>query len=144
MAEDTIDHALVIAQLEHVVSATMDLRIHGYHKNAATFGDLAEYGSDAPELLTMIKNNPDDGIKFHESFNITPAHVKWAVQEEMARTLEDFLTRRSRCLILDTRTTVAIAENVARTMAQSLNKGRGWIKTQVKEFKAMAANYLPH
>ena len=144
MAEDTIDHALVIAQLEHVPSVTMELRIHGYHKNSATFGNLAEYGSDAPELLTIIKNNPDDGIKFHESFNITPAHVKWAVQEEMARTLEDFLTRRSRCLILDTRTTVAIADNVARIMAKNLGKNNSWVKSQVEKFKALAEDYLPH
>ena len=144
MAEDTIDHALVIAQSEHVPSATMELRIHGYHKNSSTFGELAEYGSDAPDLLTIIKNNPDDGIKFHENFKITPAHVKWAVQEEMARTLEDFLTRRSRCLILDTRTTVAIADNVARVMAKSLSKNKGWVKSQVEEFEKLARDYLPH
>jgi len=62
----------------------------------------------------------------------------------MARTLEDFLTRRSRCLILDTRKTVAIADNVARVMAKSLGKNKSWVKSQVEEFEKLARDYLPH
>ncbi len=143
MAEDTIDHAVVIAQLDHIPSVTRELRIHGYHKNAGTFGDLAEYGSDAPEISALMKKDPDAGKQIHPLFNITPAHVRWAVNKEMARTLEDFLARRSRCLILDTRATMTIANRVAEIMAGSLGKNTAWIRSQVAEFTSLAKNYLP-
>ncbi len=143
MAEDTIDHAVVIAQVDHIPSGTRELRIHGYHKNSSTFGDLAEYGSDAPEILSLMKKNTESGIKYHATFNITPAHVQWAVHKEMARTLEDFLSRRSRCLILDTKATLAIARKVAEEMANCLNRDNSWVESQVSEFTALAKNYLP-
>ena len=37
-----------LAQLEEKPSVTRDLAIHGYHRNAEQFGELAVYGSDAP------------------------------------------------------------------------------------------------
>ena len=41
MAEDTIDQASIVAQLEERPSVSRTLSIHGYHKNAGRFGDLA-------------------------------------------------------------------------------------------------------
>lgn len=47
MAEDTIDQAIIIAQVEPSPSVSEDLPVYGYHKNSEIFDDLAIYGSDA-------------------------------------------------------------------------------------------------
>ncbi len=143
MAEDTVDHALVIAQLEHIPSVTRDLPIHGYHKNPDAFGDLADYGSDASEIMSLIKREPVDGQKLHHEFSITPAHVRWALSKEMARTVEDFLARRTRCLILDAKASLSIAPQVARIMADHLNRDDTWINNQLSDYTKLVDNYLP-
>ena len=58
MAEDTVDQAAVIAQLDERPCATQDLNIHGYHRNARQFGDLAVYGSDAMAIREVNRNDP--------------------------------------------------------------------------------------
>jgi glycerol-3-phosphate dehydrogenase len=57
--------------------------------------------------------------------------VIWAVKNEMARTLEDVLSRRTRALLLDAKESVRIALPVARIMAKALGKDEAWIQQQV-------------
>ena len=59
MAEDTLDQAIVVGDLDERPCLTADLQIHGYHQHAEQFGDLAVYGADAVEILNLVKNNPD-------------------------------------------------------------------------------------
>ncbi|PKP32164.1 MAG: hypothetical protein CVT99_06760 [Bacteroidetes bacterium HGW-Bacteroidetes-16] len=48
----------------------------------------------------------------------------------MARTVEDFLSRRTRLLILDARASIEVAPVVAKMMAKELNQNRKWVKVQ--------------
>ena len=50
MAEDCVDRAAELAGLPRRPCRTRDLPIHGHHPDAAGFGDLAVYGSDAPAI----------------------------------------------------------------------------------------------
>jgi glycerol-3-phosphate dehydrogenase len=143
MAEETIDQAIVIAQLEYQPSCTEKLQIHGYHHHTDIFGKLAEYGSDALEIEELCKK--DAGLEkplYKDS--VLAAEVVWAVNNEMARTVEDFLARRRRLLFLDARACAEIAPVVAELMAEELNKGKQWQKLQVKEFQQTVENYLVH
>ena len=55
MAEDTIDQAAELAQLEPEQSISSTLQIHGYHQHSEEFGDLQIYGSDAPAIQAMLE-----------------------------------------------------------------------------------------
>ena len=74
--------------------------------------------------------------------DILLAEVEWAVENEMARTVEDFLARRRRALFLDARAAVAMAPTVAERMAKLLGKGRKWRKQQIASFGETAGRFL--
>ena len=61
----------------------------------------------------------------------------------MARTVEDFLARRTRALFLDARASVESAPEVARLMAEELGQDGEWIDRQVAAFERLAGDYLP-
>ncbi|MFH2012319.1 MAG: glycerol-3-phosphate dehydrogenase/oxidase [Pseudomonadota bacterium] len=143
MAEETIDLALVVAQLKYHPSVSDTLQIHGYHNHADKFGKLEDYGSDAPEIQNLVKKDPQLGEPLYND-SIICAEVVWAVKNEMARTVEDFLARRRRTLFLDARASLEMAPAVAKLMAAELKKGINWEKSQIELFQKTANNYLVH
>lgn len=70
--------------------------------------------------------------------------IQKAVEEEMCMTAEDFLSRRSRQLLLDAKAARQMAEQVARLMAVNLQKDEEWISGQINIFKTVSQNYLPN
>jgi glycerol-3-phosphate dehydrogenase len=142
MAEDTVDQAAVIAQLDERPCVTQDLNIHGFHRNAAQFGDLAVYGSDARAIRALAKQDPNLGAVLHPRLTAIGAEVVWAVRHEMARTVEDFLSRRTRALLLDARASIAAAPAVAAIMARELHRDADWQADQIQTYGALAAKYL--
>ncbi len=142
MAEDTVDQAAVIAQLDERPCVTKDLNIHGFHRNAAQFGDLAVYGSDARAIEALARQEPAWSKALHPRLTAIAGEVVWAVRHEMARTVEDFLARRTRALLLDARASIAAAPTVAAIMARELNRDDAWRQEQIKTYQALAAKYL--
>src|SRR4051794_12584287 len=51
MAEHCVDEAAKLGGLSAAASVTRDLRIHGFHPDAAPFGHLRVYGADAPFVV---------------------------------------------------------------------------------------------
>ncbi|MFW6206048.1 MAG: glycerol-3-phosphate dehydrogenase/oxidase, partial [Gemmatimonadota bacterium] len=92
MAEDTVDQAAILADLEERPCVTHDLHIHGHHSRAERFGELAAYGSDAPRIRALIKEDDDLAGSLAPAFTYRAAEVVWAARHEMARTVEDVLT----------------------------------------------------
>ena len=64
------------------------------------------------------------------------------MREEMARTVDDVLSRRTRSLILDARAAVEAAPRVAELMASELGRDEEWVEGQVASFTEMAKAYL--
>jgi glycerol-3-phosphate dehydrogenase len=62
------------------------------------------------------------------------ALIKTAVQDEMCRTIEDFLSRRTRQLLLDAKLAITKAPLVAKLLAEELNKDDNWITGQINNF----------
>lgn len=60
----------------------------------------------------------------------------------MARTVEDFLARRSRALLLDARASIDMAPEVARLMAEELGYDDAWQAEQVAAYDNLAKEYL--
>jgi glycerol-3-phosphate dehydrogenase len=71
------------------------------------------------------------------------AEVIWAARWEMARTVEDVLSRRSRALLLNARAARAAAPRVAELLAGELGRDEAWQTAQVVEFSRLCAAYLP-
>jgi glycerol-3-phosphate dehydrogenase len=68
--------------------------------------------------------------------------VRWAVEHEMARTVEDVLSRRTRALLLNAKESVRICREVAGIMAQALGKDQQWIEEEVAHYTQLAEQYL--
>ncbi len=60
--------------------------------------------------------------KLHPKFEIKAGEVIWCVRNEMARTVEDFLARRTRVLFLDAKASIEMAPTVAKLMAKELKE----------------------
>ncbi len=142
MAEDTIDQAALVAHLDEKPSVTVNLPIHGYHNKPETFGDLAIYGSDAQFIKDLLMRSPDLQEKLHPKFTAVAGEVVWAARNEMARTVEDFLARRIRALLLDARASMEMAPQVARLMAKELGHDEAWIEKQIDDYRKLAREYL--
>lgn len=67
-----------------------------------------------------------------------------AVREEMARTVEDVLSRRTRLLMLDAKAAIAKAPVVAKAMAKELGRDEEWVRQQMTAFGAIAKSYTVH
>jgi glycerol-3-phosphate dehydrogenase len=141
MAEDAVDQAAVVGQLEERPCVTRTLRIHGYHQRPESLGDLALFGSDAPQVRARLRR-PGGDERLHPRLELRAGEVVWAVEAEMARTVEDVMARRSRALILDARASLEAAPRVASLMAQALGRDEAWQRGQTAAFEALARGYV--
>ena len=141
MAEDVLEQAIYVGNLEHRKCITESLQIHGYHQHADIFAALNQYGSDAPDVQKLLDEDPGYSTRLHPEFSHTEGEVIWAVRREMARCVEDFLARRIRLLFLDARASMAVAGRVAQLMAMELDRDEAWIVDQVKGFNEVAERY---
>lgn len=140
MAEDCVDHAITLGRLRDEPCPTSNLRIHGYCEDSGALGPLEVYGSDAQKILALAQE-PCLGTQLHPALPYTAAEVVWAAREEMARTVEDVLARRTRALFLNAGAAIAMAEPVAKLIAAELKRSDLWAATQIAEFHALAQQY---
>ncbi len=141
MAEDAVDHAIVLARLTERPCVTRDLHIHGFHRHAADFGALGIYGSDAIGIRELLRKNPALGEPLHSALPIVGAEVIWAARHEQARTVEDVLARRTRALFLNREAALAMAPTVARLLATELDREAAWQESQLASFSEVASHY---
>ena len=142
MGEDVIDQAMTIGGLEERPSVTKNLHLHGWHANADSFGSLAVYGADAPSVKSMLKELPEGSTQLHDRLPYFKGEITWAVRNEMARTVDDVLARRTRSILLDARASIEAAPTVAQILADLLGHDQAWQKEQVNQFTELAKGYL--
>ena len=141
MAEDCINQAATLARLPEMRCPTLELRIHGFDENPKK-DHLARYGRDAAAIESLIADDPKLGEPLHPALNYCGAEVVWAVTQEMARTVEDVLARRTRALFLNARAACEMAPRVAEIMARESGQGSNWMAQQEAGFQALARSYL--
>ncbi|NGP89198.1 glycerol-3-phosphate dehydrogenase/oxidase [Fodinibius halophilus] len=142
MAEDTINEAAVVAGLDEREAITENLRLHGWLKNSEAAEPFELYGSDALSLKRIAQENEGWASQMHPNLPYTPAEVVWAARNEMARTVEDVLARRTRALLLDARASIEIADLVADLLAEELGRSEQWKNEQIATYKELANGYL--
>ncbi|MCG6869704.1 MAG: FAD-dependent oxidoreductase [Gammaproteobacteria bacterium] len=143
MTEDTIDHAQLVALLEHRACVTQKLRIHGCTGTpTAGISPMDVYGSDAEGIRAIGRDRPDLAQPLSDRLPYTGAEVVWAARYEMARSVEDVLARRTRALLLDARASIDIAPRVAELMAGELGRDAAWAAESVDSYVQLARGYL--
>ena len=119
MARDVIDVAARAAALTPAPSQTEFMPLHGAN------------GSDASAIRRAIEADPSLGQRLDPRLPYTRAEVVLAVRDEMARTVEDVLARRTRALVLDVAAARACASTVAALMAAELGRGAAWADREI-------------
>jgi len=142
MAEDCVDHAITLGRLDDVPCATKNLHIHGYAAEppASMPEHLSVYGSDA-DAISALAGKASLAEQLHPDLPYIAAEAVWAARNEMARTVEDVLARRTRALFLNAQAACQMAEPVGRLLAAELDRGDEWIAAEVTRFHELAAQY---
>ena len=140
MGEDMVDRIEKELNWPHKRSASRQMPLHGHMDGVNRNDPFYFYGSDTARVKKLI--NGHAGRWISETLQIHEAQVIWAVQEEMARTVEDVLSRRTRALLLDARESIRMAEPVAQVMAALLGKDKAWIQQQVDDYTRVAEQYI--
>jgi len=141
MAEDVVDHAEMVAGVENRRSPTENLPIHGWTREEIGPKNLRPYGADAAGIAGLIRAEPALASALHPRLPYQQAEIVWHAREEMARTVEDVLARRTRSLLLDARASVEAAPTAARLLGRELGRDRAWQEAQVREYAALARGY---
>jgi len=141
MGEDLVDKTEQKQGWSPIQTKTKNLKIHGYKENVDHNNPLYFYGSDEEGVLEIAKK---EGMKDYISttLEVINAQVVWAVKYEMARTVEDFLARRTRCQLLDAKESIKMAPQVAKIMAHELGQDDEWQKNQVANYTEVTLNYI--
>lgn len=141
MAEDTIDRAIKVAGLERRHEATTDLKLHGCPDDSVGDSKWRDYGSDSATLEELIRKNPTWGETLHPNLPVCAAEIVFGARHEMARDLEDALSRRTRALLLDANATLKIAPTAAGLLAAELDRDQAWIQDQLRSFGQLVDGY---
>lgn len=141
MAEDTLDKMMKEKMLPYRQCITENLKIHGYATNSSN-NPLSIYGSDEKYVREMMNNDPELAKKLNDKSPVLKVQVVWAVKNEMARTVEDVLARRTRLLFTDAMLAIEMAPAVAEILAGELFRNDNWEKEQVASFTKLAQNYI--
>ncbi|MEY2409549.1 MAG: glycerol-3-phosphate dehydrogenase [Verrucomicrobiota bacterium] len=142
MGEDAVNQAAIVGSLDERPCVTADFPLHGWEKSPGSQGAFRVFGSDAAPLHELAKTHPGSRDPLHPALPCICAEVIWAARHEMARTVEDVLSRRTRALLLDARASSEAAPLVAQLMARELGHSAEWQQTQVNAFRRLAQDYL--
>jgi glycerol-3-phosphate dehydrogenase len=144
IAEDIIDKAITVRNLPKRECKTENISIHGNIKTSTADREnhLYIYGTDIPKILELQNQEPALKDKLHPDYDYTLAEVVWAIRYEMARTIDDVLSRRVRLLFLDARAAIAVSGKVAQLLAEELGYDETWAEDQAAQFKKLANGFL--
>ncbi len=148
MAEDAVD--AVVAEIGELLprrarlSRTRSLALRG----ASGWKDLREldphladrYGGEAAVVQAMIAADPALGEPLVPGLPYRKAEVLYAVRYEMATTLDDVLSRRTRARLLARDATAAAAADVAALIAPELGWSADRTAEEVALYRAAAAH----
>ncbi|HEX8813827.1 MAG TPA: glycerol-3-phosphate dehydrogenase/oxidase, partial [Terracidiphilus sp.] len=141
MAEDCVDHAITLGRLREEPCPTKNLHIHGYMEDTEALGSLQVYGADAAAIQALAASDPSLATQLHSDLPVIGAEIVWAAREEMARTVEDALARRTRALFLNAGAAMAMARPAAKLLARELKHDAAWAEAQAVAFCKLAEQY---
>jgi glycerol-3-phosphate dehydrogenase len=139
MGEDMVNCLEKQLPLQHTRSRTAEMPIHGYLKGQNFSNPFYFYGSDEIYIREKLR---DENEWISKKLNLHKAQVLWSIENEMACTVDDMLSRRTRCLLLDAKESLRIAPAVAELMAEAMGKNEKWIEEQLSDYSSLTKNYI--
>jgi glycerol-3-phosphate dehydrogenase len=151
MAEDAVDE--VARQMPGTPKCqTRSLPLHGSPGKtdivvAAVDEEVSKhlanrYGTDASAVAELISDNPALGERVIESLPFIGAEIVYAARQEMAVTIADVLSRRTRAQLQNARASILAAEKVGDLLGAELNWTPEQRASQVSSFTANVADEL--
>ena len=140
MGEDMVDRIEKHLLWKHKKTPTAEMHVHGYAEGMNWNDPFYFYGSDASVIKQRMNGSANQWIS--ENLKIHEMQVKWAVENEMARTVEDVLSRRTRALLLNAKESIRICPEVAAIMAKALGRDEKWIAAEVDQYTKLAQQYI--
>jgi glycerol-3-phosphate dehydrogenase len=140
MAEDTVN-ALRPYATNLARSRTKNLRLHGvsaWRPTSALETHLYErFGNDAGQIVAMIDEDASLGARPIDGQPYVGAEFVFAARFEMATSLVDLLTRRTRAHLQNARTTLVGATAVAQLVAADMHWSTGDVAREVGEYRSL-------
>lgn len=147
MGQDVVDLAARTAALPERACGTHDYRLFGAERaTSATYdwsSPLAGFEPFRDELAQLIKADPSLSEPLHSKLPFKKAHAVLAVRNELARTTDDVLARRTRALLVDAAAAVEAAKTVAALIGKELGSSPERIAADQTAFEQIARQYLP-
>jgi glycerol-3-phosphate dehydrogenase len=94
------------------------------------------YGGDARTLVAMVDHEPDLAQPLVPGLPYLRAEARYAARYEMARSLDDLLSRRTRARLLARDASAAAADDVAALVADDLGWDEATRHQQVADYRA--------
>jgi glycerol-3-phosphate dehydrogenase len=145
MAEDALNATQEHGFLAERDCVTADIPLHGagpFQRTNDLF--LNEYGTDLPALDAIAASGIQRGERIDPEVPCSAAQVIFAAREEGARTIEDVLARRTRCLLLDANAALRAAPRVAEILQRELGHDHAWASEQLSAFSQLVAENYVH
>ena len=128
-------------ELLRIRNALHEISVFMQTANLVKSDRLRIYGNQASEIENMIREQPVLGELIHQKLPYTKAEIVWICRNEMPRTLEDMLARRTRALFLDARASAEAGPVVAEIMAKELGFSRSWQESEISQYNNLIKNY---
>ncbi|MEO0529636.1 MAG: glycerol-3-phosphate dehydrogenase/oxidase [Planctomycetota bacterium] len=140
MAEDCVDRCVDLAGLQESPCRTKTLPIRSTDAKAVK-GALSHYGADAASVAQFVASDPTLQERLVPELPNTVGEAVWAIRHEMARTLDDVLSRRLRMLLLDAEAARQAAPRVAALLADELGRDDDWVAAELSRFNQLVDGY---
>jgi glycerol-3-phosphate dehydrogenase len=148
MAADAVDQALAVLDERAQPSPTKRLRLFGGDGIARPEASLepsihehlmGRYGTEADAVRALVADDPELGDPLVPGLPYLRAEARYAVRSEMARTLDDILSRRTRARLLARDASAAAASDVAELVAADLGWSPSERDAQVAAYRSSVA-----
>lgn len=141
---DTVEQQLGRRRRRLRRSPTRRLRLHGATRDLAENGTLLghltrRHGTDAAAVLALVEADPTLGEPLVAGLPFLRAEAVHAVRHEMAMTLIDVLTRRTRCHLEDRAATEVAAPAVVDLLAPELGWDEAETARQLDAYRRLCA-----
>jgi glycerol-3-phosphate dehydrogenase len=140
MAADAVDEVAKLIDVD-AKSRTKRIRLHGAvgFKASERLDHLTgRYGSDAQAVRALAAQD-DLGHRLADGLPYLRAEIVYAARHEMARTVDDALSRRTRARLLARDASADVAVDVAALMAPALGWDDAECSRQVAHYRALVA-----
>ena len=137
MAEDAVDEVLKhLGRRARCRTRRLRLLGAGPRRRDVDPDLYARYGTLADEVVALCRHDPSLGLPLVAGLEYRRAEAVYAVRSEMARTLDDVLSRRTRARLFDRAATLAAAPSVAALLAAELGWDDATTERNLRDFVA--------